>query len=407
MAVSKITTPISDLDQVDKINEIIDNLGGGGSSYTAGTGISINSSNVISVTSPTLTNTATGNNALTIGGTASTLAYSVNIGYSSSIDAASGVAIGTLANSASGIAIGYMASSPYPYCVSLGNHAATSASYAIQLGYGTNSEANSFYVGTSQSNNWKMLGSDGKIPDDRLNTTIARTSGIPTVNNSTITITQGGVTKGSFTLNQASGDTIALDAGGGSVTTDGTTINTNSSDELQAIGVINSRDSSTAIKTWTGTKAQYDAIVTKDANTLYNITDDTDVTLSILEAVYPVGSIYITTANTCPLSTLISGSTWTLVSSGRVLQGADNDHSVGTTIAAGLPNITGSTGFVESSANATGAFYKTSGSGANGYTTTSSSNCVTLDASRSSSIYGNSNTVQPPAYVVNIFERTA
>ena len=39
---------------------------------------------------------------------------------------------------------------------------------------------------------------------------------IPTVNNSTITITQGGVTKGSFTLNQASGDTIDLDAGGGS-----------------------------------------------------------------------------------------------------------------------------------------------------------------------------------------------
>ena len=39
---------------------------------------------------------------------------------------------------------------------------------------------------------------------------------IPTVNDSTITITQGGVTKGSFTLNQASGDTIALDAGGGS-----------------------------------------------------------------------------------------------------------------------------------------------------------------------------------------------
>ena len=39
---------------------------------------------------------------------------------------------------------------------------------------------------------------------------------IPTVNNSTITITQGGVTKGSFTLNQSSGDTIALDAGGGS-----------------------------------------------------------------------------------------------------------------------------------------------------------------------------------------------
>jgi hypothetical protein len=34
----------------------------------------------------------------------------------------------------------------------------------------------------------------------------------PTVNNPTIIITQGGVTKGSFSLNQANGDTIALDA---------------------------------------------------------------------------------------------------------------------------------------------------------------------------------------------------
>ena len=38
---------------------------------------------------------------------------------------------------------------------------------------------------------------------------------IPTVNNPTITITQDGVTKGSFTLNQASSETIALDAGSG------------------------------------------------------------------------------------------------------------------------------------------------------------------------------------------------
>ena len=38
-------------------------------------------------------------------------------------------------------------------------------------------------------------------------------SGTPTINNATITITQGGVTKGSFTLNQSSNDTIALDTG--------------------------------------------------------------------------------------------------------------------------------------------------------------------------------------------------
>lgn len=46
---------------------------------------------------------------------------------------------------------------------------------------------------------------------------LSGTPTIPTVNNPTITITQGGVTKGSFTLNQSSGDTIALDAGGSSL----------------------------------------------------------------------------------------------------------------------------------------------------------------------------------------------
>ena len=41
---------------------------------------------------------------------------------------------------------------------------------------------------------------------------------IPTVNDATITITQGGVTKGTFTTNQSGNSTIALDAGGGSGT---------------------------------------------------------------------------------------------------------------------------------------------------------------------------------------------
>ena len=41
------------------------------------------------------------------------------------------------------------------------------------------------------------------------------TPSIPTVNNPTITFTQGGVEKGSITLNQSSNETIALDAGGG------------------------------------------------------------------------------------------------------------------------------------------------------------------------------------------------
>lgn len=240
---------------------------------------------------------------------------------------------------------------------------------------------------------------------------------IPTVNDATLTITQGGTTKGTFTANASSNVTIDLDAGG-SIDVDNKSITTNSSDELQTVGVINSRDTSTAIKTWTGTKAQYDAIVTKDANTLYNITDDTDVSLTILEALYPVGSVYITTANTCPLSALISGSTWELVSSGRVLQGADSGHSAGTTIEAGLPNITGRGydgigGGSDTQANQTaeGALY--CGNSKNAWnahyagTATENVPALSFDASRSSSIYGNSTTVQPPAYIVNIYRRVS
>lgn len=57
---------------------------------------------------------------------------------------------------------------------------------------------------------------------DGTNTVTANNTGVvnissllPTVNNATITFTQGGTTKGTITLNQSSDATIALDAGGG------------------------------------------------------------------------------------------------------------------------------------------------------------------------------------------------
>lgn len=214
---------------------------------------------------------------------------------------------------------------------------------------------------------------------------------------------------------------------------DNKSITKNSSQELQTVGVIDDNGGN-AIKTWTGTLAQYNAIATKDSNTLYNITDDmqastyeayskneTDTliannTSNLLATLYPVGSIYIGTQSTCPLATLISGSTWVKVSEGRVLQGSDSNHNAGTTIEAGLPNITGQFGIVASSSNHivmddySGSFYE------NGYkaavasatsTITGTGGRTKLDASRSSSIYGNSNTVQPPAFVVNIWQRTA
>lgn len=46
-------------------------------------------------------------------------------------------------------------------------------------------------------------------------TDLLNTPTIPTVNNATLTITQGGVSKGTFTANASSDVTIALDAGGG------------------------------------------------------------------------------------------------------------------------------------------------------------------------------------------------
>lgn len=193
-------------------------------------------------------------------------------------------------------------------------------------------------------------------------------------------------------------------------TGDGKSITKTSDNKLQAVGVLDARNTSTALKTWTGTRAQYDAIATKDNNTIYNITDDTDVTLSLLEILYPVGAIYIGTMATCPLQVLGVGN-WVLKASDRVLQGA-GANSVGSTVEAGLPNIEGSASSlwcIGDNTATSGAISKTSvtkpsagslsSGGANRYID------LALNASDSNPIYGKSNTVQPPAYIVNIWER--
>lgn len=235
-------------------------------------------------------------------------------------------------------------------------------------------------------------------------------------------------TVGMLTLNNEGGD-VVINGGstnkviisGGNVTapkftgaltgnvTGNATTATTATTATKATNVNNSRDNG-SLKLWTGTSAQYNAISSKDANTLYNITDDDSFTLSMLEVIYPVGSIYLTTNNSCPLSTLFG--TWQKVSSGRVLQGADSTHTAGTTIEAGLPNITGNVNlsWVNYVSDAeSGALYKTN----SGESNTSAGNVgggkakINIDASRSNSIYGKSTTVQPPAYCVNIFRRTA
>ena len=116
------------------------------------------------------------------------------------------------------------------------------------------------------------------------------------------------------------------------------------------------------------------------------------------------------------------GGTWQEIAQNRVLMGASYAHAAGTTVEAGLPNITGSVVpklaniynlFIsESGATMTGAFYNTgvfsSYGGADATNVTNSlPQDLYFDASRSNSIYGRSNTVQPAAYYVHIWKRVA
>lgn len=151
------------------------------------------------------------------------------------------------------------------------------------------------------------------------------------------------------------------------------------------------------------------------ANTdLSNLTSTGQETL--VDLLYPVGSVYIGITSTCPLAA-IKG-TWELVSSGRVLQGADSNHTAGSTINAGLPNIEGTLYFQIDSGQSLGVISPSQSglfNAAGDYNTRFTQpvggggkySAANFNASRANSIYGNSSTVQPPAYCVNIWKRTA
>ena len=196
-----------------------------------------------------------------------------------------------------------------------------------------------------------------------------------------------------------------------STSPDEQTITLTSNNTLQTQGVINS-NSGNVIKYWTGTRAEYDAIVTKDANTLYNVVDDSAITYSMLELLYPIGSIYIGTMETCPMTVLMPNTVWELKSQDRVLQGAGTRGSVGDTLNESLPNIKGNCGgnFVThmSSSQGAGALrYTKHGNGLGDAGGNMPYGGITFDASRSSSTYQDNAPVQQDAYLVNIWERVA
>ena len=123
---------------------------------------------------------------------------------------------------------------------------------------------------------------------------------------------------------------------------------------------------------------------------------------------YPVGSIYQSTDPTSPAA--LFGGTWEQIASERVLMGASSSHAAGTTVKAGLPNITGS--FVadvkKGEHKVSGAFTAGNVIASTGeYNNFSDVYKFSLDASKSNAIYGRSATVQPAAYYVHIWRRVA
>ena len=132
---------------------------------------------------------------------------------------------------------------------------------------------------------------------------------------------------------------------------------------------------------------------------------------------YPIGSIYQSTDPTSPAA--LFGGIWEEIAQGRMLMGATDAQIGGTTVEAGLPNITGN--LIETSNNGITTPFRgnknaISSIGALAVTEASSPYCgfagyegsaydISFDASRSNPIYSRSNTVQPPAYIVHIWRR--
>lgn len=152
-----------------------------------------------------------------------------------------------------------------------------------------------------------------------------------------------------------------------------------------------------------------------------DFTADADGTLHLAGGTapdpYPVDSIFQTVSSTSPAA--LFGGTWQEIAQNRVLMGASYAHAAGTTVEAGLPNITGS--LIEAEAESSpfrGSKASLSKSGAlkftevntdwGGYSKLSGSAYnIKFDASLSNPIYGRSTTVQPAAYYVHIWKRVA
>lgn len=123
----------------------------------------------------------------------------------------------------------------------------------------------------------------------------------------------------------------------------------------------------------------------------------------------PVGFVWLSVENTSP-AIYFENTTWELISQNRVLMGAGDGHNGGDTVEAGLPNITGEMNGLYgelSDEKAAGALYVRSGVAKWTGASWQAYGQLGLDASKSNSIYGNSTTVQPPAFCVYMWRRAS
>lgn len=125
---------------------------------------------------------------------------------------------------------------------------------------------------------------------------------------------------------------------------------------------------------------------------------------------YPVGAIYISTSSTSPAS--LFGGTWESIASERVLMGVSSSHGAGSTVSAGLPNISGAVldtwhGSGPSGSGALSVAVNGRSAVRNGDDGTFTWGNFYFNAASYNSIYGNAFTVQPAAYYVYMWRRTA
>ena len=296
----------------------------------------------------------------------------------------------------------------------------------------------------------------------------------PTIGNATITINQGGTQKGTFTVNQSGDTIINLDAGSDIDNLTITKNNDDELQAVGVVNKNTETGATNPIYDWVGTEAEYEAqnIATLHPEWLCFITDDCENTESLIirrevaernmgELVY--STIPVTDAglhladgelldgtgiyadfynymvgiqSTAP-QIFCSESDWqTSVSTYGVcgkfvldtanhtirlpkvtgfVEGTITASELGALVEAGLPNITAGLSMGDRGANISGtgaaqAHSFTSSKFTSQASTASTHDGWDIDASRSSAVYGNSNTVQPQSvkgYVYVVIANTA